>query len=251
MEDPIQRPTPLLRWRGALLKLESLLPSGSVDDRAVGIFAQLPRETRAALAASATGAIAAAGWARRHGIALTVALYGAASQEMLEVLRLWGAQFERFASREEALRRAHALGGELLPSLDGPKAVVHLSRTLGEEVLRDVSSPPTVVVAPAGASAALLGTVHALRTRWPKVRAIALTAADKELPELPREDEFPGAETRAISFSEASRARSDLARSAGVLASHAAAAAAAVAGEGGLAIVTAAGEREFSLERTA
>src|SRR5919108_412913 len=61
------------------------------------------------------------------------------------------------------------------------------------------------------------GTVHALRTRWPKVRAIALTAADKELPELPREDEFPGAETRAISFSEASRARSDLARSAGVL----------------------------------
>src|ERR671922_165755 len=95
------------------------------------------------------------------------------------------------------------------------------------------------------------GTVHALRTRWPKVRAIALTAADKELPELPREDEFPGAETRAISFSEASRARSDLARSAGVLASHAAAAAAAVAGEGGLAIVTAAGERGFSPGRTA
>jgi hypothetical protein len=34
-----------------------------------------------------------------------------------------------------------------------------------------------------------------------------------------------------------------------VLASHAAAAAALLAGEGGLAIITSAGEREFSLER--
>jgi cysteine synthase len=168
---------------------------------------------------------------------------------MIEALRLWGATFEHLSTREEALRRARELGGELLPPLDGPKAAVELARTLGQELLQDVSSAPTSVIAPAGAAAALLGAVQALRTRWPKVRAIALTAADKELPELPRDGEFPGVEPRAVTFAEASKARSDLARSAGVLASHAAAAAAALAAEGDLAIVTSAGEREFSLER--
>jgi len=249
MDEPSQRPTPLLRWRGGLLKLECLRPAGGVDDRALGIFPPLARGARASLAATAGGALAAAGWARRRGVELNVALYGAASREMIEALRLWGPTFEGVPTREEALRRARELGGELLPPLDGARAAVELARTLGEELLHDVSSPPEFVIAPAGASAALLGTVQALRTRWPRVRAIALVAADEELPELPRGGEFPGVEARAISFTDASRARSDLARSAGVLASHAAAAAAILAGEGGLAIVTSAGEREFSLER--
>jgi cysteine synthase len=249
MEELTQRPTPLLRWRGALLKLELLRPGGGFDDRALSIFPELPRGSDASLAATAGAALAAAGWARRRGVRLRVALHGAASHEMIEALRLWGAMFERLSTREEALRRARELGGELLPPLDGPKAAVELARTLGQELLEDISSAPASVIAPAGAAAALLGAVQAVRTRWPKVRAIALTASDEELPELPRDGEFPGAETRAVSFAEAARARSDLARSAGVLASHAAAAAAALAAEGGLAIVTAAGEREFSLER--
>jgi cysteine synthase len=250
MEEQTQRPTPLLRWRGALLKLESLRPAGGFDDRALGIFPPLARGAHAVLAATAGSALAAAGWARRRGVELTVALHGPATREMIETLRLWGATFERFSTREEALRRAREIGGELLPPLDGPKAAVELARTLGRELLDDVSAAPASVVAPAGAAAALLGAVQALRARWPKVRAIALTAADEELPELPRDGDFPGVETRAVSFAEASRARSELARSAGVLASHAAAAAASIATEGGLAIVTSAGEREFSLERT-
>ena len=249
MDEPTQRPTPLLRWRGRLLKLECLRQAGGVDDRAIGIFPQLARGSEAALAATAGGALAAAGWARRRGVRLKVALYGSASHEMIEALRLWGAAFERLPTREDALRRARQLGGELLPPLDGPKAALELARTLGQELLQDISAAPALVVAPAGASAALLGSVQALRTRWPEVRAIALTAADEELPELPRAGEFPGVETRAISFGEASQARSDLARSSGILASHASAAAAALAGVNGLAIVTAAGEREFSLER--
>ncbi|HWE23867.1 MAG TPA: pyridoxal-phosphate dependent enzyme [Myxococcales bacterium] len=249
MDELIQRSTPLLRWRGALLKLECLRPSGGFDDRALAIFPALPRGIEATLAATAGSALAAARWARVHGIQLHVALYGAASHEMIEALRLWGATFERFPTRQEALLRSRQLRGEVLPPLDGPRAAVELARTLGEELLQDVPSAPAVVIAPAGASAALLGTVHALRTRWPEVRAVALTAADEELPELPRDAGFPGIETRAVSFAEASRARSDLARSGGLLASHAAAAAAALAGENGLAIVTSAGEREFSLER--
>jgi cysteine synthase len=249
MDEPTQRPTPLLRWRDGLLKLECLRPGGGFDDRTLGIFPQLARGSEAALAATAGGALAAAGWARRRGVRLKVALYGAASHEMIEALRLWGAAFERQPTREDALRRARQLGGELLPPLDGPKAALELARTLGQELLQDISAAPALVVAPAGASAALLGSVQALRTRWPQVRAIALTAADEELPELPRTGEFPGVETRAVSFAEAARARSDLARSSGVLASHASAAAAVLAGMNGLAIVTSAGEREFSLER--
>jgi cysteine synthase len=249
MDDLLQRPTPLLRWRGALLKLESLRPGGGADDRALGIFPHLPRGSQASLAATAGGALAAAGWARRGGVQLTVAVHGAISHEMRETLRVWGARFEQLPSREAALRRARELPGTPLPPLDGPKAAAECARTLGAEVLADLTAAPAAVVAPAGATAALLGTLQAVRSRWPEVRGIGLTAADEELPELPLAVEMPGLEHRPVSFAEASRARSDLAQTSGVLASHAAAAAAAVAKDaGGLALITSAGEREFSLE---
>jgi cysteine synthase len=252
MVDLLQRPTPLLRWRGALLKLESLRPGGGADDRAVGIFPQLPRGGQATLAATAGGALAAAAWARRLGVQLAVVVHGAITHEMRETLRIWGAAFERAPSREAAMHRARELAGTPLPPLDGPKAALECARTLGGEVLADLESPPAAVVGPAGATAALLGMLQAVRSRWPQTRGIALVAAETELPELPLRAEVPGFEVRRISFADASRARADLARTSGVLASHAAAAAAAAAAaEGGLALVTSAGEREFSLERAA
>jgi cysteine synthase len=252
MDDLLQRPTPLLRWRGALLKLESLRPAGGADDRALGMFPQLPRGSQASLAATAGGALAAAGWARRLGVQLAVAVHGATSHEMREALRVWGARFEVLPSREAAMKRARELPGTPLPPLDGPRAAAEFARTLGAEVLADLAAAPSAVVGPAGATAALLGTLQALRSRWPEVRAIALVAADVELPELPLAMDMPGLELRRVSFAEAARARAELARTSGVLASHAAAAAANVArGEGGLALVTSAGEREFSLERAA
>jgi cysteine synthase A len=251
MVELAERTTPLLRWRGALLKLEHLRPAGGFDDRAVAIFPELQPGTEAALAATGGGALAAAAWARRRGVRLRIALHGAMTHEMRETLRLWGATFEQFPTREEALRRARGMGVEMLPPLDGPKASMRLARTLGAELLDDLASPPTSVIAPAGAVAALLGAFQALRSRWPAVRALALTAADEELPELPLNPELPGIATRAISFAEASSARAELARTSGVLASHAAAAAALAARDGGLAIITSAGEREFSLERAA
>jgi cysteine synthase len=251
MVELAERRTPLLRWRGALLKLEYLRPAGGFDDRAVAIFPQLERGAEAALAATGGGALAAAGWARRRGVRLKIALYGAVSHEMREALRIWGVSFEQFPTREDALRRARNMAAETLPPLDGPKAAAELARTLGSELLEDLASPPDTIIAPAGAAAALLGAFQALRSRWPTVRPLALTAADEELPELPLEPELPGIATRAISFAEASRARAELARTSGVLASHAAAAAAMAARDGGLAIITSAGEREFSLERAA
>jgi cysteine synthase len=252
MRDLQHRSTPLLRWRGALLKLELLRPGGSTDDRATEILPPLPPGTRASLAATAGGALAAAGWARRQGVQLTVVVHGAMSHEMRESLRIWGAQFEEVPSREDALLRARELDAMPLPPLDGPRAAMEYERTLGSEVLADLAAPPDALVAPAGAIAALLGTLQALRSRQPAVRGIALVAAGEELPELPARSALPGLEVRPISFAEASRARSELARTSGVLASHAAAAAAAVASEqGGLALVTSAGEREFSLERAA
>jgi cysteine synthase len=251
MDDLTQRPTPLLRWRGALLKLESLRPSGGADDRALGILPQLPRGSQASLAATAGGALAAAGWARRQGVQLAVAVHGAISREMREALRVWGARFELLPSREAAMQRARELPGTALPPLDGPKAAAESARTLGAEVLADLRSAPSAVIGPAGAVAALLGTLQAVRTRWPDVRGIALVAADVELPELPLRTEMPGFDVRPVSFAEASRARGELARTSGVLASHAAAAAAVAAEQGGLALITSAGEREFSLERAA
>ena len=121
MDDLLQRPTPLLRWRGALLKLESLLPGGGVEDRALGIFPQLPRGSQASLAATAGGALAAAGWARRHGVQLAVAVHGAISHEMREALRLWGARFEQLPSREAAMHRADLaeLGDQLIEEAFG------------------------------------------------------------------------------------------------------------------------------------
>jgi cysteine synthase len=184
-------------------------------------------------------------------VRLRLALHGAVTHEMRETLRIWGATFEQFASREEALRNARNMPGEALPPLDGPKASAELAGTLGAELLDDLTSAPAFVVAPAGAVAALLGAFQALRSRWPAVRAVALTAADEELPELPLKPELPAITTRAVSFAEASRSRAELARTSGVLASHAAAAAAMAARDGGLAIITSAGEREFSLERAA
>src|SRR5712691_8663700 len=129
MDALLQRPTPLLRWRGALLKLESLRPGGGADDRALGIFPQLPRGSQASLAATTGGALAAAGWARRLGVELTAAVHGALSHEMREALRVWGARFELLPSREAAMRRARELPGTPLPPLDGPKAAAEYART--------------------------------------------------------------------------------------------------------------------------
>jgi len=251
MVELAERKTPLLRWRGALLKLECLRPAGGFDDRAVAIFPTLAPGTEAALAATGPGALAAAAWARRRRVRLRIALHGAVTHEMRETLRLWGVTFDHFTAREEALRRAREMAPEVLPPLDGPKASAELARTLGAELLEDVAAAPATIIAPAGAVSALLGAFQALRSRWPAVGALALTAADEELPELPRNVELPGIATRAISFAQASAARAELARTSGVLASHAAAAAAVAAGDSGVAIVTSAGEREFSLERVA
>jgi len=251
MGAPLQRPTPLLRWRGALLKLESLRPSGGVDDRALGIFPELPRGAQAKFAGTAGAGLAAAGWARRRGVQLAVTVHGAITHEMREGLRIWCAQVEQLPSPDAALCRARELPGIQLPPLDGPEAIAEVARTLGAELLADLTSVPARVVAPAGAAAALLGVLQALRALWPDVRGFALIAADCELPELPCEAKLPGLEVRPVTFSEAARAREELARSTGVLASHAAAAAALSVGEGGVALITSAGEREFSLERAA
>ena len=80
--------------------------------------------------------------------------------------------------------------------------------------------------------------------------SVALLAADGELPDLPVEAPLPeDVERVRITFAQASSARSRLARTVGLLASHASAAAAVYAFEhAGLALITAPGEREFSLE---
>ena len=89
-----------------------------------------------------------------------------------------------------------------------------------------------------------------MRERWPQTRAVALVAADAELPDLPRSVDLPPAVERVpVHREDAARARSRLGREVGLLANHAGAAAALYAHEhGGVALVTALGEREFSLE---
>jgi len=246
-EELLERPTPVLRFRGALLKLESLRPSGESEDRALPVLPPLAPGASASLAVSAAGAIAAAAWARSRGVKLFLAIHGVATHETRETLRLFGAGFEVLASPEAAAACASARGVTGLPALDGDEAVKVLEGSLGKELSSDAGTVRTIF-APAGAHAALLAAARAL----PGARGIALVAADGELPGLPRTSDLPASiERRAVSRAACAQARSTLAREAGLLASHASAMAALLAAnEKGLALVTS-GEREFSLEGAA
>jgi cysteine synthase len=227
-EELFDRPTPLLRFRGALLKLELLRATGGVDDRALPIFPELPRGAGASFAGSGGAALAAASWGRSRGVELSVALEGVVTYEVRKTLELYG-------TRVVADRAT-------LPRLDGDDAAAAMERTLAREMPGGIR----VLVGPAGARAALLACARVLRLE----RLVALVAADEELPDLPSSATIDGAELRRVTRAECVHARRELARSSGVLATHAAAMAAMVAVEvAGAAIVSASGEREFSLER--
>jgi len=276
------RATPLLRAGGALAKLESLRPAGSAADRALGIWddALVALPARAALAAvvDANEALAASAWARARSLALQLFIHGPVTHEISETLRLWGLPDERAATRREAqalCERALAAGAQLLPDLDGSRAAESIRIALGAELRLDLDGAfadralagPRALVGPAGAPALLAGVLLSLRERWPALRAVALHAAtgDLRLPELPSREDAIGlleaalqtdlasarVELRAISREEAHAARLRAARAHGLSASHAAAAALSVAQElagDSLSLVTATGEREFSLD---
>ena len=209
--------TPLLRWGDALLKLELFRPRGSVSDRAPA-----PRGP-----AEVTGNQALS-FARPDA---ELTLRGAVTHEMREALRIWGV---RLVSGAPAWRPDPAV----------------FEATLGAELLEQLTDPPSVLVCPAGEGEALLGALAALRKRWPQVRGVALIAADAELPDLPRATELPQEIERvSVTRAAAAAARARLGRELGLLANHAGAAAAVCAlDRSGVAIVTALGEREFSLE---
>jgi hypothetical protein len=210
--------TPLLRWGRALLKLEMFRPRGAVSDRAP--VPQGPVEVTGNQALSFA----------RDGAAF--ALRAAVTHEMREALTIWRARIVPRAPR-------------WAPDPDV------FARTLGAELLEQVSEAPPLIVGPAGEPAALAGALIALRSRWPRVRGIALVAAGEELPDLPRSGDLSSdIERLSVARAEAAAARERLGRELGLLANHAGAAAAAYAHEhGGIALVTAPGEREFSLER--
>jgi hypothetical protein len=203
---PEERPTPLLRFGPAWLKLE-LLRTPPV----------LPAEP---FAATGHHAISRG----RHGMA--VSLRGAVTHEMRKTLEIWSARAVSAAPRWQPDPRP-------------------MARELAAEV-----PPLPLVVAPAADSAALLAALEVLRRMRSDARAVALLAADGELPDLPVDEDLPPEVERVrVGFVEASWARSRIARTLGLLASHASAAAAVYAYEhGGLGLVTGAGEREFSLE---
>ena len=227
--------TPILRWGAGLLKLDLL--SGSTAGRAAAAL-EFGGAAEAVIAASGNAAIAAAGRARACGVRLSVAPRGVFTHEMRETLQLWGVRLDPLAR-------------PTLAPLDSDAAVPLFAHTLGAELLAQLDVPPPLVVCAAGERAALLGALQALRGRWPAVRGVALVAADEELPDLPREVALPdGIERFSVARADAALARSRVARELGLLASHASAAAAVYAHQhGGVALITAPGEREFSLEQ--
>ncbi len=272
------RPTPLLRVGTVLAKLESLRPAGSAVDRSLAIWdsAALTIDRARPLVAvvSGSGALAGAGWARARGLSLHLVVHGPLTHETNEALAIWGMRTSGVSSFVDAGAKASRLvseGALLLPSLAGAAAAEAARKTLGEELLRDLESgaeEPSLLFAPAGGAAALVGSLHALRARWPSLRAIALHAAGPGdvLPDLPEADEareFLEAalqepldsaplELLSITRVEAQTARLLVARSHGLCASHGAAAALQIAAQqkarGAIAIVHATGEREFSLD---
>jgi cysteine synthase len=232
-------PTPMLRWGKALLKLEMFRPAGSTSGRAAQAW-DWRASSQAAIEASGNQALSAAGWARYRGVPLAVSLTGCVTHEMRETLAIWGARIEPQVE-------------PTLPRLDCDAAATVFARTLGRELLHEVSEAPPLLVCPGGERAALLGALAALREKWRDVRGVALVAADDELPDLPRDVLLPeGIEKLPVTRALAARARVRVARELGLLASHAGAAAAVYAHQhGGIAILTALGEREFSLEEPA
>jgi cysteine synthase len=227
------RPTPLLRWGRALLKLEMFHASGSTWGRAA---AELDWKGAGVLEASGNAALAAAARARALGAELIAVPRGVFTHEMREALKLWGARLDPAAR-------------PTLPRLDA--AVPAFARSLGRELAEQLTEAPAFLVAPAGEGAALLGALQALRDKWPQVKGVALVAADEELPDLPRAATFRSKiEQVPVSRAQAAQARARLSRELGLLAAHAGAAAAAYAAEqGGVALLGAPGEREFSLDR--
>jgi hypothetical protein len=209
--------TPLLRWGNGFLKLELLRPRGSVSDRAPAPHGTVELSGNQALSFAQAGG--------------ELALRGMVTHEMREALKIWGT---RIAPRG-------------VPWLPDPAV---FARTLGAELLEQLSEAPPLVVCPAGENAALLGALSALRQRWPRVRGVGLVAAGVELPDLPVSADLPpDIERVAVAREEAAQARARVGRELGLLASHAGAAAAVYARDrGGIALVTAPGEREFSLE---
>jgi cysteine synthase len=209
--------TPLLRWGNALLKLELFRPRGSVSDRVPAPEGTVELTGNQALSFARPGA--------------ELALRGVVTHEMRETLKIWGVRVV-----------PHGVRWNPDPEL--------FARTLGTELVEQLREAPPLLVCPAGEDAALLGALSALQRKWPRVRGVALVAADAELPDLPASTDLHlEIERVAISLKEAGRARAILGRELGVLGNHAGAAAAAYAHErGGVAIVTAPGEREFSLE---
>lgn len=235
-QPDLSRPTPLLRWGGALLKLDQLLPSGSTAGRAASLW-DFRGAGPAVIAASGNAALAAAQWARFHGVQLAVVPRGVYTHEMREGLKLWGATLDPSLA-------------PTLAALDSDAAAPLFAQSLGAELLAELPSAPALLVVPGAERAALLGALRALQEKWPGMRGVALVAADEELPDLPREVDLPqGIERVAVTRAQAAQARRRLARELGLLASHAGAAAAVHAHErSGLALLTAPGEREFSIE---
>jgi len=233
----LDRPTPLLRWGDALLKLEMFRPSGSCAGRAAQAW-DWRGAGAAVIEASGNEAIAAAAWSRYSGVQIAIVPRGVFTHEMREILKLWGVQVG--PQRQPTL-----------PPLDSDAAAAIFARSLGAELLADLTVAPPLLVAPAGDRAALLGALSALRERWRDVRGVALVAADEELPDLPRHASLPDSVERVqVTRAQAAEARSRLARELGLLAGHAGAAAAVHANQhGGVALVTSPGEREFSLDR--
>jgi hypothetical protein len=209
--------TPLLRWGNALLKLELFRPRGSAVDRVPAPSGVAELSGNQALSFARDGA--------------TFALRGAVTHEMRAALAMW---------RATVVKRGEPWTPD--PSL--------FARTLGAELLEQLSEAPPLVVCPAADSAVLLGALQALRQRWARVRGVALIAADTELPDLPRAADLPeGIDRVPVARADAASARSSVGRELGLLASHAGAAAALFAhDQGGVAIVSGPGEREFSLE---
>jgi hypothetical protein len=216
LDTLFDRPTPLLRWGPALLVLELLRPTGGFDDRALPLLGA----GDGVLEASGGAALAAATLRRK----IVIRPRGVFTHEVRETLKIWGVALD-------------AQARPTLPALDSDAAARCFEPLVA-------GLPPGTLIAPAGARAVLLAAVQSGRA------AVALVAADEELPELPRSIDLPSSVERvAISRAVATAARARLCRELGMLAGHAAAAAAVLAHERGcIALVTSAGEREFSLD---
>lgn len=151
-----------------LLKLDSLLPTGSFKDRGSAVMVGWLADhgaSRIVIDSSGNAGASVAAYAARHGLACTVFAPATASSGKLTQIQLYGAQIVRVEGTRgecasQALRASRWEDGIAYGSHAWSPAFLHGTATFAFEVVEQLGAAPDAVIVPVGAGTLLLGAAR-------------------------------------------------------------------------------------------